>query len=140
MLSGIAIGFGPAEYFVLMVFAFATLGSMVGSQPAKTLIGCVLGLMLATVGLDATSGAYRFTFNEPELGDGIEFVVLVIGLFSILEALLILENQAKGHTVIRNMGRMFARWSDVVRSTGATLRGSFIGFIVGVLPGTGSGE
>lgn len=138
LLSGIAIGFGPAEYFVLMVFAFATLGSMVGSQPAKTLIGCVLGLMLATVGLDATSGAYRFTFNEPELGDGIEFVVLVIGLFSISEALLILENQAKGHTVIRNMGRMFARWSDVVRSTGATLRGSFIGFIVGVLPGTGA--
>ncbi len=73
------------EYFVLMVFAFATLGSMVGSQPTKTLIGCVLGLMLATVGLDATSGAYRFTFNEPELGDGIEFVTLVIGLFSISE-------------------------------------------------------
>ena len=80
VLSGLAIGFGPAEYFVLMVFAFATLGSMVGSQPVKTLIGCTLGLMLATVGLDATSGAYRFTFNEPELGDGIEFVTLVIGL------------------------------------------------------------
>lgn len=138
VLSGLAIGFGPAEYFVLMVFAFATLGSMVGSQPVKTLIGCTLGLMLATVGLDPTSGAYRFTFNEPELGDGIEFVVLVIGLFSISEAMLILEHQNKGITVIRQLGRMTAKMSDVMKSMGATLRGSIIGFIVGVLPGTGA--
>jgi putative tricarboxylic transport membrane protein len=138
MLAGLAIGFGPAEYFVLMVFAFATLGSMVGSQPAKTLIGCILGLMLATVGLDATSGAYRFTFNEPELGDGIEFVVLVIGLFSISEAMLILEHQGRGMTVIRELGRMTARAADVAKTMGATVRGSLIGFVVGVLPGTGA--
>ena len=138
VLSGLAIGFGPAEYFVLMVFAFATLGSMVGSQPVKTLIGCTLGLMLATVGLDATSGAYRFTFNEPELGDGIELVTLVIGLFSISEAMLILEHQTKGSTVIRELGRMTARMSDVVKCTGTMLRGSVIGFVVGILPGTGA--
>ncbi|OCP18317.1 MULTISPECIES: tripartite tricarboxylate transporter permease [unclassified Ensifer] len=138
VLSGLAIGFGPAEYFVLMVFAFATLGSMVGSQPVKTLIGCTLGLMLATVGLDATSGAYRFTFNEPELGDGIDFVVLVIGLFSVSEALLMLEHQAGGVTVIRKLGRMTARLDDIRKSVGATLRGSAIGFVVGVLPGTGA--
>jgi putative tricarboxylic transport membrane protein len=138
LLSGLAIGFGPAEYFVLMVFAFATLGSMVGSQPAKTLIGCVLGLMLATVGLDATSGAYRFTFNEPELGDGIEFVVLVIGLFSISEALIILEHQGRGMTVIRELGRMTARASDIVKCGATSLRSSLIGFVVGVLPGTGA--
>ncbi|TPL01948.1 tripartite tricarboxylate transporter permease [Mesorhizobium sp. B2-4-14] len=138
LLAGLAIGFGPAEYFVLMMFAFATLGSMVGSYPAKTLIGCTLGLMLATVGLDATSGAYRFTFNEPELGDGIEFVVLVIGLFSISEALIILENQGRGMTVIRELGRMTARMSDIVKCTGTTLRSSLIGFVIGVLPGTGA--
>ncbi|MBO3760922.1 tripartite tricarboxylate transporter permease [Ciceribacter sp. L1K23] len=138
ILSGLAIGFGPAEYFVLMVFAFATLGSMVGSQPVKTLIGCTLGLMLATVGLDPTSGAYRFTFNEPELGDGIEFVVLVIGLFSISEALIILENQGRGMTVIRELGRMTARLSDITKSAGTTVRSAIIGFVVGVLPGTGA--
>ncbi|TPK68157.1 tripartite tricarboxylate transporter permease [Mesorhizobium sp. B2-3-3] len=138
LLAGLAIGFGPAEYFVLMMFAFATLGSMVGSYPAKTLIACTLGLMLATVGLDATSGAYRFTFNEPELGDGIEFVVLVIGLFSISEALIILENQGRGMTVIRELGRMTARMSDIVKCTGTTLRSSLIGFVIGVLPGTGA--
>lgn len=138
LLSRLAIGFGPAEYFVLMIFAFATLGSMVGSQPVKTLIGCVLGLMLATVGLDATSGAYRFTFGQAELGDGIEFVVLVIGLFSISEAMLMLEHQAQGGAMIRVAGRTLARWADIVRCTGATLRGSVIGFVVGVLPGTGA--
>lgn len=138
MLAGLAIGFGPAEYFVLMVFAFATLGSMVGSQPVKTLIGCVLGLMLATVGLDPTSGAYRFTFGSPELDDGIDFVVLVIGLFSISEAMLMLESHMSGNAVIGKVGRTFARMSDIVLSIGATLRGSVIGFIVGVLPGTGA--
>lgn len=138
LLSRLAVGFGPAEYFVLMIFAFATLGSMVGSQPVKTLIGCALGLMLATIGLDATSGAYRFTFDQPELSDGIEFVVLVIGLFSISEALIILENQGRGMTVIRELGRMTARMSDIVRCTGATIRSSVIGFVVGVLPGTGA--
>jgi putative tricarboxylic transport membrane protein len=138
ILSSLAIGFGPAEYFVLMIFALATLGAMVGSQPVKTLIGCVLGLMLATIGLDATSGAYRFTFNEPELGDGIEFVVLVIGLFSISEALIILENQSTGVTVIRKLGRMMARLDDLRKCVVPSLRGSAIGFVVGVLPGTGA--
>ncbi|RCW21124.1 putative tricarboxylic transport membrane protein [Ciceribacter lividus] len=138
LLAGLAIGFGPAEYFVLMVFAFATLGSMVGDQPVKTLIGCTLGLMLATVGIDATSGAYRFTFDQPELGDGIEFVVLVIGLFSISEALIILEHQGRGFTMIRDLGRMTAQWADVVKCTGTALRSSVIGFVVGVLPGTGA--
>lgn len=137
-LASLAIGFGPAEYFVLMVFAFATLGSMVGTQPVKTLIGCVLGLMLATVGLDPTSGAYRFTFDSPELGDGIDFVVLVIGLFSISEAMLMLEGHATGAAVIGKVGRTFVRIKDIVFTTGATLRGSIIGFIVGVLPGTGA--
>lgn len=138
ILSSLAIGFGPAEYFVLMIFALATLGAMVGSQPVKTLMGCVLGLMLATVGLDATSGSYRFTFNEPELGDGIEFVVLVIGLFSISEALIILENQSAGVTMIRKLGRMMVRLDDLRKCVAPTLRGSAIGFVIGVLPGTGA--
>ncbi len=137
-LAALAIGFGPAEYFVLMVFAFATLGSMVGSDPVKTLIGCTLGLMLATVGLDPTSGAYRYTFDEPELGDGIEFVVLVIGLFSISEAINILEHQSRGGEILKVVGRSLARLDDIRRCAWTAARSSIIGFVVGVLPGTGA--
>ena len=85
LLGLFAIKFGPAEYVVLMIFAFATLASMVGAEPVKTIIGCLIGLLLTTIGLDPTSGAYRFTFDQPELHDGIEFIIIVIGLFSISE-------------------------------------------------------
>jgi len=138
MLGALATGFGPAEYFVLMVFAFATLSSMVGAEPVKTMIGCVLGLMLATIGLDPTSGAYRFTFDEPELYDGIEFIILVIGLFSISEVLLLLEKEFHGKLKPVKVGKGFPSWSDMRACIGSTLRATGIGFVVGVLPGTGA--
>lgn len=138
LLGRLAIGFGPAEYFVLMVFAFATLTSMVGDQPVKTMIGAALGLALTTIGLDPTSGAYRFTFDEPELHDGIEFIILVIGLFSISEVLLLLEHQHRGTLRLLSIGRGFPSRATLRRCTGAVLRSTGIGFVVGVLPGTGA--
>ncbi|WP_150285947.1 tripartite tricarboxylate transporter permease [Rhabdaerophilum calidifontis] len=137
-LSWLAIKFGPAEYFVLMVFAFATLGSMVGHEPAKTLIGCVLGLMLTTIGLDATSGAYRFTFEQAELHDGIEFIILVIGLFSISEVLLMLEHQLKGTLRPLAVSGAYPSWADIRFIWWPSVRATVIGFVIGVLPGTGA--
>ncbi|MCL6607552.1 MAG: tripartite tricarboxylate transporter permease [Geminicoccaceae bacterium] len=138
LLGRLAIGFGPAEYFVLMVFAFATLTSMVGDQPIKTMIGAALGLALTTIGLDPTSGAYRFTFDEPELHDGIEFIILVIGLFSISEVLLLLEQQHRGTLQVLSIGRGFPSLATLRACLGAVLRGTGIGFVIGVLPGTGA--
>ena len=138
LLGRLAIGFGPAEYFVLMVFAFATLTSMVGDQPIKTMIGAALGLALTTIGLDPTSGAYRFTFDEPELHDGIEFIILVIGLFSISEVLLLLEQQHRGTLQLLSIGRGFPSLATLRDCLGAVLRGTGIGFVIGVLPGTGA--
>lgn len=138
LLGRLAIGFGPAEYFVLMVFAFATLTSMVGDQPIKTMIGAALGLALTTIGLDPTSGAYRFTFDEPELHDGIEFIILVIGLFSISEVLLLLEQQHRGTLQFLSIGRGFPSLATLRDCLGAVLRGAGIGFVIGVLPGTGA--
>lgn len=137
-LSWLAIKFGPAEYFVLMVFAFATLGSMVGHEPVKTLLGCVLGLMLTTIGLDATSGAYRFTFDQPELYDGIEFIILVIGLFSISEVLLMLESQVKGTLKPLAVSGKYPTWAEIRYIWWPSVRATVIGFIIGVLPGTGA--
>lgn len=138
LLGQLAIGFGPAEYFVLMVFAFTTLTSMVGDEPIKTMIGAAIGLALTTIGLDPTSGAYRFTFDEPELHDGIEFIILVIGLFSISEVLLLLERQHHGHLQAIAIGRGFPSWATLKSCLGSMLRASGIGFVIGVLPGTGA--
>ena len=134
----VAIKFGPAEYFALMVFAFATLSSMVGHEPVKTLIGCLLGLALTTIGIDATSGAYRFTFHNPELDDGIEFIVLVIGLFSISEVLLMLERHVAGTFKPLAITGRYPSLKTLASMWGTSLRSTVIGFVVGVLPGTGA--
>ncbi|MBK9082072.1 MAG: tripartite tricarboxylate transporter permease [Rhizobiales bacterium] len=134
----IAIKFGPAEYFVLMVFAFATLSSMVGHEPVKTLLGCIFGLTLTTIGIDATSGAYRFTFGSPELHDGIEFIVLVIGLFSISEVLLLLEQHAAGVLRPLKVTGSYPTWAMLRSIWWTAVRSTGIGFVVGVLPGTGA--
>ena len=134
----LAIKFGPAEYFVLMVFAFATLSSMVGHEPVKTLIGCLIGLALTTIGLDATSGAYRFTFDQSELHDGIEFIVLVIGLFSISEVLLMLEKQTTGTLRPLAVTGNYPSWATIRDIWWPSMRATAIGFVVGVLPGTGA--
>jgi putative tricarboxylic transport membrane protein len=138
LFGGLAIMFGPAEYFVLMIFAFATLASMVGAEPAKTLIGCLLGLALTTIGLDPTSGAYRFTFGHPELHDGIEFIVLVIGLFSISEVLIMLEKEAVGGFRPLAVTGRFPTLAQIREIWWPSMRATVIGFVIGVLPGTGA--
>ena len=72
-----------------MVFAFSCLATLVGARPLKTIIGVVIGLMLATIGIDSATGVMRFTMGIPNLFDGMEFLIVVIGLFAISEALLL---------------------------------------------------
>ena len=138
LLAKLAITFGPPEYVALMVFAFATLSSLVGRNPVKTLLGAVLGLMIATVGVDANTGVNRFTFGIPDLFSGIDFLVVVIGLFGVAEILHLVEMQARGHFRVIEIGQSFVSWRDLLFVKWTLLRGSLIGFIVGVLPGTGA--
>ncbi|GGE31138.1 tripartite tricarboxylate transporter TctA [Agaricicola taiwanensis] len=139
MLAKLAIRFGPAEYFVLILFAFSTLTSFAGEQPVKAILGCALGSLLATVGLDPTTGAYRFTFNEPQLYEGIDMVAFIIGLFAIAEILLVLASDEKRmQAPIAYEGRISISADEAKACVGPTLRGSFIGFIAGILPGAGS--
>jgi putative tricarboxylic transport membrane protein len=133
-----ALAFGPAEYFALMVFAIACLAGMVGDSPVKTLLACVIGLALATVGIDANSGVYRFTFGDVHLADGIQFVVVVIGLFSVSEILLMLEQTHTGGEVLKASGRKWFNLQEMMYTWWGTIRASVIGFVIGVLPGAGA--
>ena len=138
LLARWALLFGPAEYFALMVFAFACLTSMVGRNPVKTLLGGCLGLALATVGVDAGTGVYRYTFDDVHLSDGIPFLVVVIGLFSVSEILMLLEQTAAGQAMMRVSGRLLFTLAEMRATWWTTLRASVTGFLIGVLPGTGA--
>lgn len=140
LLAEVAVMFGPAEFFALMVFAFASMSVMMGKDPIKTAIGAVLGVLIGTVGVDSGTGVLRYTFGMAELYDGIDFVVMIIGLFAISEILLMLEhaNRKDSSGDIPPLGRVFVTLKEVLFCKGAMLRSGLIGFIIGVLPGTGA--
>ncbi len=138
LLAEWAIRFGPAEYFALMVFAFTTLSSLAGRNPAKALASSVFGLMLATVGLDPGSGVPRFTFGQLKLYDGVDFLIVAIGLFAISEVLVLMEKSHLGEATRMRVETTLVSLKTFLASLGSILRGSVIGFFIGVLPGAGA--
>ncbi len=138
ILSQWAIDFGPAEYFVLMVFAFSTLSSLTGDNVFKGLIAAMLGLVMATVGLDPQGTALRFTFNNMNLFDGLDFVVVVIGFFAISEVFQMLSETDSGQTVQYKVKQVWISGRDFMRSLATMIGSSISGFIIGVLPGAGA--
>lgn len=140
LLAEVAVMFGPAEFFALMVFAFASMSVMMGKDPVKTAIGAVLGVLIGTVGVDSSTGVLRYTFGLPELYDGIDFVVMIIGLFAISEILLMLEhaNRKDGNDGLPPLGRVFVSLKEVLACKWTMGRSGLIGFIIGILPGTGA--
>lgn len=138
ILAKWAISFGPAEYFALMVFAIVCLTGLVSTQPFKTLIMALMGLGLSTVGMDAITGVYRFTFDSVGLSDGIAFTTVVIGLFSISEILLLLERTTVGKVVLEQGKRSLFNFKEFLSALTTMIRGSLIGFFSGILPGAGA--
>ena len=138
LLAQWAVSFGPAEYFMLMVFAIVCLAGMAGDKPIKTAVAVLIGLMLACVGIDANSGVYRFTFGSLGLADGIQFVVLVLGLFSVSEILMLLERTHQGQVAVKASGRMLFNLKEGAFVLATNLRSGVLGFIFGVLPGAGA--
>jgi putative tricarboxylic transport membrane protein len=136
-LSRWAIKFGPAEYFALMVFAFSALSSLAGGSLPKAIAATGLGLLLASIGLDPQSAVPRFTLGQLRLLDGMDFVVVTIGLFAISEVLLMLERTDGGARSVRSVGRVVLRLRDLIGTFWTMVRGSVVGFLVGVLPGAG---
>ncbi len=138
LLAKWALNFGPAEYFALMVFAIATLGGMLGGKPVKALLGCFMGLSLAMIGIDSGSGVYRLTFGNVHLSDGIQFIVVVIGLFAISEILIMLEQTHTGKSAVKVSGRLLFNAKEFFRSVFTMIRSALMGFGIGTLPGAGA--
>ncbi|HSC94196.1 MAG TPA: tripartite tricarboxylate transporter permease [Burkholderiales bacterium] len=138
-LTTMALKFGPAEYFTLMFFAMTAVSSLAGKSPAKAMISTLLGLMIATIGIDLQSGQPRYTMGVPELQDGVGFVIAVVGLFAIGEVLASMEEMTKGirPEIIKLKGRIWLTREEWNRSVKPILRGSVVGFVIGVLPGAG---
>ncbi len=135
LLASVALDFGPAEYFALTVVAFCAVTALLGASLTHGLFSLFLGLALGLVGIDQLTGNARFSFGIPQLLDGIDVVILVIGLFAVGETL----HQALRHgrdaivpVELRHSGGM--NREDWRRSWKAWLRGTAIGFPLGVLP------
>ncbi|SER88704.1 tripartite tricarboxylate transporter permease [Halopseudomonas bauzanensis] len=138
LLASWAVSFGPAEYFMLMIFAVVCLAGMAGDKPVKTGVAVLIGLLLSCVGIDANSGVYRFTFGALGLSDGIQFVVLVLGLFSISEILTLLERTEHGQTALKASGRMLFNVKEGASVFATNIRSGVMGFVFGILPGAGA--
>ncbi|MDH1521359.1 tripartite tricarboxylate transporter permease [Achromobacter mucicolens] len=139
MLAKWALAFGPAEYFVLMIFAFCCLTSLLGKQPVKGVLAAMIGLSISVVGVDANSGVYRYTFESVHLADGVDFVVVVIALFAVSEMLEMLEKVVAGHSVeVKPSGRKLFNLKEMAFTWWSVVRSALVGFGVGVLPGAGA--
>lgn len=138
MLASVAIHFNPSDYVALMVFAFTCLASLVGKNPVKTLLAAIMGLMIASIGIDANTGVARFTFGIPDILAGVDFLVIVIGLFGMGELITLVEHQITGRLKALPVGKTFVSWKDLAVVKWTIMRCSLIGFFIGVLPGTGA--
>ena len=136
-LIRVALEFGPAEYFAIMVLALLTLGGLTGESVAKGLLMGVFGLLLGTIGGDPLTGTARFTFGVPSLLDGLEFLPVTIGLFAVAEVLSNASRPLAPVAAPRIQGLLPSR-ADWYACRWTLPRATLIGFVVGVLPGAGS--
>ena len=137
-LVKLALLFGPAEYFALMVLAFVMVCSLLGPSLVRGLASLFIGLTLGFVGIDGLSGESRLTFGIAYLLDGVDVVIVAVGLFAVGEALLVLSEKDVATEVLPVGRRVAMTREDWARSWKAWLRGAAIGFPLGALPAGGA--
>ncbi|WP_102335476.1 tripartite tricarboxylate transporter permease [Salimicrobium jeotgali] len=139
MLSQVAVSFGPAQYFALMFLGLTAISSLSDGSTTKALITATIGFMTATIGLDGQTGTSRFTFNNPNLMEGIDFLVIALGLFAIAEVcFLIIKRKDTSLSDQGDIGSLRLSKEDFKEMRGPMTRQSFLGFLLGVLPGAGA--
>jgi putative tricarboxylic transport membrane protein len=138
LVAEYALKFGPPEYFALMLLAFTTVSAVLGSSTLRGVTSLMVGLAVGCVGMDTISGTPRYTLGVSELTDGIEVVLVAVGLFAVAEALYeVLYGSAAAET--RNaMGKLMMTANEWKRSWPAWIRGTFIGFPFGNIPAGGA--
>jgi len=136
-LAKLALGFGPAEFFALMVLGLCLVVGLAGKNLAAALLMTVFGLLMAMVGIDPVRGAPRFTGGIPELFDGIGFIPVAMGLFGIAELLIAVE-QHKAQIISAKLTDLWPRRDEIGPCVKAILRGTGIGFVLGLIPGVGA--
>ena len=137
-LAEVALKFGPAEYFSLMVLGLVAATVLAHGSLLKAIAMVVLGLLLGLIGTDVNSGVLRYTFDIPELADGIGFVIVAMGMFGITEIVTNLEQRGKREVFVGKVKHLFPSREDLKRSWAPILRGTALGSFLGILPGGGA--
>ncbi len=135
-LASFALRFGPPEYTALLLMGFFVLSYMSGGSMLKTLAMAAVGLLLGMIGIDAMSGYTRFSYGLIELGDGIGIVPVAVGLFGLSEILLTAGQPTPPAIQRPTLRQLIPSLDEIKLSIGPISRGSFIGFLIGIIPGS----
>jgi len=136
VLSNIALSFGSADFFALTTVGLIVLSRVTGGSFARAMFSTVFGLLMATVGMEGTTGVRRFDFDMLELSQGIEIVPVAVGLFGISEMFFVVEDIVTGpKPLVVKLRELFPTREEWARSLPAWVRGTILGFSMGLLPG-----
>ncbi len=139
MVVDFALKFGPAEYFAVMILAFLTVSTLLGASYTRGLVSLCFGLLLGLIGIDRLTGQARFTFGIPQLYDGIDVVVVAVGLFAVGETIYLATYLNRTADKLEKMkGSIWMSKSDWKRSWKPWLRGTVLGFPFGAMPAGGA--
>jgi TctA family transporter len=138
LLTSVALSFGPADYFSLMLLGLIISAVLAQGSVLKSVAMVVLGVALGLVGTDVQTGQQRFTFGVPELSDGIGFVSVAMGMFGIAEIILNLEKPEAREVLSAKVGSLFLTKEEFRRAVPSVLRGTVLGSVLGILPGGGA--
>jgi TctA family transporter len=137
-LAQVALEFGPPDYFSLMVLGLVAAVVLAHGSLLHAFGMVVMGLLLGLVGTDVNSGAARYTFDLPQLADGIGFVIVAMGMFGLGEIVRNLENESVRSVMVTKIKGLWPTMADLKRMAPAVLRGTALGSMLGILPGSGS--
>ncbi|MFP7572100.1 tripartite tricarboxylate transporter permease [Marivita sp. S2033] len=137
-LASFALNFGPPEFFALILFSLTIIAGVSGESLLRGALSALAGLLLATIGLDLIYGTNRFTFGNPNMMGGLNFIAVLIGLFAIPEIIAMAWNPVAHLGKTRALGKSRCSWADYKNSFKSIIRGSMIGVFLGSIPGIGA--